>query len=703
MPVRTALLEAVPGTDQLASARMVHLPGDNFNPPALTNFLGCVQADVDITGFRALNFPPFGSGNSLTASLFVDGTLFAATGAPITFTWYPDRIEREAEYHGLRIRSTLVLAVGRRAAVQRLRVQDLSGRARDVEVRFGVRGHFARSTKHWGFSPPLEWTNLSEVDQERACVRFRSHPGDVHSQQGCVPAPDQLDARGATYRFHLGAGEEWSCHFVCAVAADEAGASALYDALAADPDREIHHAHDDWDDEIRAVFTPGNTRYGGHLPTLQTADPDLKRIYYMSALGLIYFKRDIPESVHGRAYDTLMPRYWHNVTFIWDYYLSSTAHAMLDPEVMTGYIERWATKDIHRHYGTDLLTGEAVGPWYAVNDYAMVSLITEYLRWTGDMAWLDRSVERDGDAPPSSGLELTMEYATKWRDFRSESGLADYGDIGNLLECVQTYVHEVASLNAANVWSMRTVAELLELRGDSDGGAALRREAGELVQRLQGNYVRGGGYWNTRNPDGTVVPVRHCYDFITVLNSIPDDLDQGQRDEMLAFFQSQLQTPVWMMALAPTDDDAMFSVRPDHQWNGSYPAWPALAVTGLYRIGHEDVAAHWLRGLAATFNQGPLCQGHLVDTVYGTEMGGARKAIADPPYITDWNSSSNGRWLNVVLESIFGIVAGFDGTITATPRLDAFDPAAVLTNVPYQGRLYTVDRDGIREQVAGAV
>ena len=56
-------------------------------------------------------------------------------------------------------------------------------------------------------------------------------------------------------------------------------------------------------------------------------------------MGVIYFKRDNPLSTMGRTYDTLMPRYWQTVTFIWDYYLSGTVHAMLDPKVMKKYIQ----------------------------------------------------------------------------------------------------------------------------------------------------------------------------------------------------------------------------------------------------------------------------------------------------------------------------------------------------------------------------
>ncbi len=73
----------------------------------------------------------------------------------------------------------------------------------------------------------------------------------------------------------------------------------------------------------------------------------------MGALGLAYFKRDSPYSVMGRTYDTLIPRYWQSVTFLWDYFLSSPAHAQLDPGVMKKYLEHWIKADLYKHFGTE--------------------------------------------------------------------------------------------------------------------------------------------------------------------------------------------------------------------------------------------------------------------------------------------------------------------------------------------------------------
>ena len=131
----------IPTSDELTSAPLVHRFGDIFNPPALTNFRGSLQAAVDITAIRSLNFPPFACSDtfppitwsdSVTAGLFVDGRYFPSTGQPVTYQWRPDRITRTAEYRGLHLCSETILAVGEMAALVRLCVQNRSGSARRV-------------------------------------------------------------------------------------------------------------------------------------------------------------------------------------------------------------------------------------------------------------------------------------------------------------------------------------------------------------------------------------------------------------------------------------------------------------------------------------------------------------------------------------------------------------------------------------------
>ena len=349
--------------------------------------------------------------------------------------------------------------------------------------------------------------------------------------------------------------------------------------------------------------------------------------------------------------------------------------------------------DIHRCWGTNYVDGSPLGPWYSVNDYALFSMSYDYLRYSGDLAWLDRRV---GEA---TVLDHLRRCATHWRRLGADDDLADYGEANNLLECVKTYTHKVAALNAANAWMNRVLAEVEERRGDV-GAARQRRADAEAVARAVLQLYQPGGYFACKQPDGSLVPVQHGYDFGVVMATLFDDLGPERRAAMLSFFKTKLQTPSWMRALAEDDPAASLSLRTDHTATGAYASWPAYALMALCRCGDLPAALYWLGvdnpsgGIAGVAAQGPFGQG----TFHGgpgswLEGRAARKAPDAPPHYEEWIDVAGGAYVGTVLEGVFGVRATlFDG-IAASSAVAALQPAARFRGLRYQGRQYDY-RDG---------
>ena len=671
---------------------MTHRFGDCYNAPGLTNFLGCVQVTTDLTCIRCLSFPPYATADVPTASFMLDGWHFPALGRPVTITWTPDRVVREAVWQGLHLSSVTALAVGKMAVIMEVTVENRSGKRRKVEVGLRVQGGITSSTAPWSAaSPPSERESRVDPDGQRAAMVFSARSSRAVSVQGTWPRAAHMGRSSFRHALDLAPGARWRFWFVHAVGETASEAGAVYDALVSDVPRELARARAAWNAELGALFTPDNDSYSGSLPLLVTEDAEIRKLYWMGALGVAYFRREGPYSVHGRTYDTLMPRYWQTAMVLWDYALSAPVHALLDPAVMKRSLERWMRMDVHAHFGTEYLSGSSIGPWYAVNDYAMVSMASTYVRWSGDVAWLQSRI----DGTDQSVYQHLVRYALNWKQFRQPSGLACYGDLNNLLECVSSYTSEVASLNAANVFGMRAVADMADALGNAAKAIDLRRQACRLLECIHPLYVRGEGYWRARQGDGTVRAVRHCYDLLTVLNTISDDLTASQRSEMARFFRRELQTETWMHALSPLDEDVLFSVRPDHQWTGAYPAWPPETARGLYRIGEIELAFDWLKQLARSANQGPFGQAHFADSVMAPEAGGARKAPSGMPYINDWHSASSGSWVGAIMEGIFGLKPALAGPLAATPRFGRFDSKAELLGIRYHGKRFGAGKDGI--------
>src|SRR4051795_7068026 len=682
-------MTTIPRSADLASDVLVHTYDDMFNPPGLTNFLGTAQVDHDVMAIRSVNFPPYSHGDTITGQLYVDGRLARSYGGTVQVVWRPDCVVRSTSVDGLDLRTTTACAPGRPAVVVQLDVSGTPGRS--VRLGFALDSTATRSPSGWlRPEPPSETNTLTVVDGR---VAGTGASGSAVSLQGLdVPSVVGRSMLEATIILDAAGRGRLSYVHVLAGSLDEA--TEHFDVCVTDVPAVITVAEGVWDMALADAFDPSSEGFSGSLPVLETSNEALRKLYWWGVLGVIWFRRDNPASVLGRTYDTLMPRYWQTTTFIWDYSLSSMVHSLLDPQVMRRHLEHWIGTDIHTHFGTEWLTGGPIGNWYSVNDYAMTRLVRDYVRWTGDVNWLGQEIATPTQ-PARTVLHHLAEWGTAWQRLRSPSGLADYGGIKNLLECVSTYVHEVASLNAANVWCLRVAAETHRLFGKADGEAEQLAAAAELAGQVGELYFPGRGHWRARHPDGQLVPVRHCYDFATVGSTMGSDLSAAQRQEMVDFFVRELQTPTWMRALSPYDPDSAFSVRPDHQWNGASPAWPAEAAKALIALGRPDVVADWLPGLAASANQGPFGQAHFTEEALPLERGGARKAPPHPPYLIDWACSSSGAWASLVIESLFGVNVGLDGTVSATPSLERIDPGARLRGLVIRGASYDVTAAGI--------
>jgi len=699
-------LPAIPTLGSLASIRMPHGFMDLFNLPIAMNDWGYAQTVKSVSGLSAMAFPPYACcgipdvawspGYLRTCELFINGKFAALSDDPakaVTYQWFPHCVVREQSFDGLHIRTTMFLPADMRAVVENIEVRNQDSSTREFILEFDMRGAVTRKGSAWFNELPGEGDNRVTWSASQGRLTFAAQHSSAVCVQGIHPPARQLTGgRVLRYELELRSGEKQELHFVAAMAATALEAEGMHDRLQADftPLEQQNEAA--FDRLLQSAFTPGNSAFSGHLPQLKTGSETLWNLYHNGWKNLLTARRRSPDSAYGPTLLTLSGHVLPTLSFPWDTALSSLALALLDPQPLRQLVEVWFQRDMHRHLATDYISGEAIGPWYGVNDMAMLRCAQNYLRVTGDFAWLEKKV---GDR---NVLDHLYDRATYWKKLiKGSNGLADYGEISNLLEVVSTYLHEVAGMNAGNVSGMRFVAELFESGGRAQDAAKLRSEANDLADRINRVlYVRGKGWWRCGQPDGTFNEVRHCYDFLAVLDNMSQDLSENQKQEMAHFFWSQLASKKWMRALAAGDPDATWNVRPDHSCLGAYAAWPAMCAKGLLKIDNPATVAPWLSEVAKAGNQGPIGQAHFTEDVVPPLQGGACKASEDAPYIEDWCCVAGGAFTDLVIDSIFGVNFGLYDGLHAAPRLRKFDPGARLENVHYQGAEYSVDAAGVK-------
>ena len=699
-------LPAIPSLAGLASVRAPHGFMDLFNLPMAMNDWGYAQTVKSVAGLNAIAFPPYACcgipdvpwspGYLRTCELFINGKFAALSNDPanaVTYQWFPHRVVREQSFEGLHIRTTIFLPAEMRAVVQNIEVRNQESSARHFTLEFDMRGAVIHKPNGWFNELPGEGDNRLTWNATQGRLTFAAQHSPAACAQGIHPPAQQLSGGNVLqYQLQLRPGERQELHFVATIASTAADAEAMHDRLQADfasldQQNEIAFNH-----LLQAAFTPGNQAFSGYLPQLKTESETLWNLYNNGLKNLISARRRSPDSAYGPTLLTLSGHVLPTLSFPWDTALTSLSLALLDPQPLRQLVEVWFQHDMHQHLATDYITGEAVGPWYGVNDMAIVRCAQNYLRVTGDFVWLEKKV---GD---QSVLDHLYDHAIYWKKLiKGRNGLADYGEISNLLEVVSTYLHEVAGMNAGNDASMRFVAELLDRGGRRQDAAKLRSEAGDLAARInQLLYVQGKGWWRCGQPDGSFNEVRHCYDFLAVLDNMSEDLSGVQKQEMAQYFWSQLASKKWMRALDSSDPDATWNVRPDHSCLGAYAAWPAMCAKGLLKIDNPATVAAWLTEVAKAGNQGPIGQAHFTEDVVPPLQGGACKASEDAPYIEDWCCIAGGTFTDLVIDSIFGVHFGLTDGLHAAPRLRAFDQGARLENIHYQGARYAADAAGIR-------
>ncbi len=695
-------LPAIPRPADLAGDRLVHHFRDYFNPPQAQNELGFLQATKSVSAITDITLPPFSCGgqpsirfspgNLITCELFLNGQILTNYPPPageIAYTWCPHRFRRETQAEGLLFTTDTFLLSKQRVVAESIEVRSISGELRKVTLGFDLRAGVTKRAEWPDYTPAEVDNRLTSIDS-LGCIVFEAIHSRAVSVQGILPAPSRIENRRmVVHEFTIQPGETRTFRYLNVIGDEAKATLETYRKLQRSFNTLLAANEQHFANLIESAFTPENQHFSGHLPQLHTKDPSLWKLYYTGFANLLLSRRISPASVCGPTYITAA-RIAPTRSYPWDISLTALSLSLLDPQIVRSLIETWLTNDMHQHQSTDYLTGRGVGCWYAANDLAILRCADSYLRVTGDFGWLDQRIA--GKAV----LEHLMDHALYWKRLvRDDCGLADYGLLQNLLECVSTYLHEVAAINAGNVYGMRFVATLLERRGDSSEAAHLRVEAKQLAERINRLlYVPGKGWWRCGQPDGTYNQVRHCYDLLTILDTMAEDLSNRQKEEMRRFFWKELHTPLWMHALSPGDTNATWGMRPDHGWLGAYPAWPAMTAKGLYRIESSPRVAAWVKGLATAANQGPFGQAHFVESVFLPEKGGALKCPYDLPYGCDWGEIVGGSFTDLVIDSIFGTELTLYDGVHVHSRLTNFDAGAELHHLNYHGKAYIISRNG---------
>ena len=670
---------AIPDLDELAGDWMPE--GMIAHTPALANFHGSCETSRNILGIRNFTLAPYSQGGEM-AILELNGAKVNAKD----FRWYAYQVQRRETLDNVSLVTTLRMPFEQPGVMLAVDIINTSSKDCTITLKIHLGAAIRQYPGKWEWDTPRPRAQ-DQGDFESGLIHLDDghlfYVRDTKSQSTTgflfLLNPHQFSppSLSATWTLGLKPGETFSLNGLMTVGPEinsvkhmaaewKSNFTALWD-----------EARTRWEERYLAAFDPENGHFSGNLPTLATPDSKIRRLYYSSIVGLLCLERTNLNVTYPRVFVTASPRWATTLVYFWDTSFFATVWALLDPVAMKQHLTMFLASNIHSCYAVDFHSMETVGPWYSANDYSLFQLVTTYVNVSGDERFLDEAVQRGKRV-----IDYLEEMSLYWQRLPKPSGLlADYGDASNLLETVPTYIHFVPSMNAANVWMMRSVANIRKARGESDRVADLNRLADRLAKEVLNLYIDGQGFWACRMTDGSKVEVRHCIDFITMIATIEEDLGGRRIEEMTAFVNRELWTPQWLYALSPCDGAAKVATRPDHGSTGSYDAWPAVTAEAIFKTGLRAEALDRLRSNESATREGPFGQAHYA----ATEEYPVRKAMD----LQDYFESASGSFAEVIIRSVFGFS---HATETEWPPAAATVPGfeGSLTNLRFRGKLLTI-------------
>ncbi len=673
-------LRAVPTVDELAGKWLE--ASTLLAMPTINNADGSAEASRGMLSIDNLSFPPITlTGN--TGSLLIGDRMTTLDKT----RWYPYQVVRIGTQVNIGIETAVRMVYGKRGLLFHL-VLTNNGRTEQI-FKLGIN-LTANTSKHssWGWQVPRpqepDRFDAVAMDSGRSLL-LKDSEGQLANCFSFENRPDIMKANAhsgeAVWNVKLDPKQSMTVNYVLAIGYADSTVHAEAEDWAGNFSDAFEQVKTDWQTRFDAMFTPHNKYFSGYLPTLVTPDKDMRRAYYMSAMSLLSILRTgFP--VAKRVYVSNSPQSNCTMVYFWDTSEWANTFALLDPAMLKEYLESWLSKGIYDGYAEEYLTGKLEGPWYSANDLSIFRLINAYLNVTGDTQFLK---EKIGD---KTVLDHLVEIANHWKSLvKPGHTLADYGDASNLLECVPTYVGEVASLNAVNVWIMRRVASIEDAYGSKSVARELNKEADHLYAAVMRLYAPGKGIWNTVHEDGNRVPVHSVFDFATVGLTIGKDLSPKMREQMLRFVERDLVTDHWMRALSLDDIAASASNRPDHGPMGAFCSWPPETMRVMCYFGRYRMALRFLHSCTGVTYEGPFSQSR---ELLG-KSDNSRVRIAPAPQT--YNASNGGSFAETILRGFFGF------------RPDFLNKTIVPDHAPrgFQGKLLNVHVDkNVFDIVSGA-
>ncbi len=625
-----------------------------YSAAAAESFQGCPYTD---TGF------------SLEA--VVDGERVRAE----EWKWLPNAMLRSGRTPDFTVRSLIAVVPGTRRFVMRVVLENHRAAPRTVPLRLAWRTD-PRREETWEFSipqpirakdPELRVSDRSfRVETETAAALFSSSVSDLRLfvparlWEGEITLPPEGE-----YRFYVSAvfGRK------DAVPKKEAPTDAEYEA---------------WIGASFGWLERESRRIEENVPRLTSDCPALDALYTRSLVSYMLSRWENPDLCAVPYFSTGSVTGGCMCSYLWNYCGGLMLHPLYDAEGNKKQLLAYLKNDLTSSYALNPVTAENVGPWYQVNQEKIICMVYYHVLFTGDKEFLSETVNG------KTVLDWMRFHARVCDDGSPENALFDYGPGGRQhLELRRGFLYDgvMPDLNARRYLNYVRAYELTKAAGQPD--EELPRRAALLRERLRALWDPEAR-WYAFIGSGGKRDVRWTVQMFKFLNS--PVIGEEEREGLISHLNEREFLSECGLHSMSKLDEAYDQDDIDNGGGGICGHFTMQICSQLYETGHDALAADILRRVLWWGERMP----YFGDSVAANMI----RNREDTPLQGDIASVSCAQ---TILFALFGIRAGFDGTVAVSPvrcrparrmRMDNIRIAGKVFSVEADGRIFTVSFGG---------
>ena len=561
------------------------------------------------------------------------------------YDWLPYQTEQTGSLRGVEVAATTTLIYSMRAGLLEMVFRNTSNETKVIPLQFIANDNATyRSTldyvQNWGFSTVKSKTFVTDEIDGKGILRV----------QGDYAVAIGVDIEGTkweplTNRFHstvkLGPGEKISAYLAFSI--EEKGkASQQRDALLTNPDKYVGEATENYISEVRNIYDK--------LPRFSSSNPGLVSLYNRSLSIFVTIKFTIPELVLNPYYATGAVKGGCQGNYLYNFGQVREIMPLLDPRATKKHIMQFLTTNcVSDHYAFFPMTGEAFGPWYMVNDEKITALVYNYVKYTGDLSFLNEQV-REG----KTVLDLMIESAMRLDDKTKPVKLIDYGPTGDHLELRREfpYNHIMPDINARRYANYERVSKLCEAVGKSQ--PYLMERARGVKKLLKEELWDPDIKWFRFADDKGNKDVRYTVQMFKMFNS--DVLDKEIEEGLISHLNDDEFLSAYGLHSMSKKDIAYDQVDVDNGGGGICTSFPPLIAEFLYNAGRTEVADDIMRRI--------LWWGQRMPYFGDSQVANEIDYRTDTPLQSEIGT---GCLAQCILFGMFGVSSDFDGNITINP------------------------------------